>query len=177
MNKIVTLLTSAVAAASVGVAASPAQAADTPVSFTLDQGALAIDVPSSSVVLTPDPLSVGPTVMTGSLGTTTVTDSRLGAARPVTVTMTASSFINGATTIPATAAAGYSGVALPIGVTVPVGTSTDQAIGEATGASILTMTTASGSGGATYSPTVRITIPAEVTTAGTYNGTISQTVL
>lgn len=175
------LVVAGIAALGVVGMAMPAQAGDTAVTFTLTGGDLTISTPTAAATLSAGALSVTGTSVSGALGSTTVTDERGALLQNVTVTMASSAFTNdpdAAVTgdeyvIPATAATGYSGVATPSGTAVPVPTTVGVAIAGA-GGSILTMES-SGSGGATYNPTVSVAVPAGAT-AGTYTGTITQTV-
>lgn len=178
------LVVAGIAALGVVGMAMPAQAGDTAVTFTLTGGDLTITTPTAAATLSAGALSVTGTSVSGTLGSTTVTDERGALLQNVTVTMASSAFTNDPNpdpavtgdeyVIPATAATGYSGVATPSGTAVPVPTTAGVAIG-GVGGSILTMES-SGSGGASYNPTVSVAVPAGAT-AGTYKGTITQTVV
>jgi hypothetical protein len=178
-GKLATLALSAAAVGGILIAApaANADAASTPVTFTLAAGSLSITAPSSTVTLTSSgALSVTGTSVSGQLGTTTVSDARGTVAHSVTVTMSASDFAlsGGGGTIANTNATGYSGLATPTGVAVPVPTASGQALSGA-GSTILTLTGVLGAGGATYNPTVSVAVPANAL-AGTYTGTVTQTV-
>jgi hypothetical protein len=80
----------------------------------------------------------------------------------------------GGTSIAATNITGYSGAATATGTAVAVPTLTGQALAGA-GSSVLTLGSVLGAGGATYNPTVAVTIPAG-TQAGDYTATVTQTV-
>ncbi len=173
------------AATSALALAAPAQAADTPVTFTLTTtGALSIAAPTSEVTLTGSALSLTGTVVSAALGATTVTDGRASLLHNVTVTMSASDFVqkdagnNVVATIAKGAATGYSGAATGGTLTslfVPTTAVTPASIGGTGGATIGTVVGLIGSGTVTYSPTVSVAVPATAV-AGVYTGTISQTV-
>lgn len=176
-RKLATLALSAAAMGGLVLTAPGAGAADTPVTFTLSAGSLSISAPTSTATLTPaSALSVGGTSVTGQLGTTTVTDERGTALHSVTVTMSSGAFTHsdGTTTIAATNATGYSGLATPTGTAAAVPTATGQPLSGA-GSTILTLTSVLGAGGASYNPTVSVAVPADAI-VGTYTGTVTQTV-
>lgn len=163
-------------AALVPAAANAGTSGSTPVTFTLTGGALSLSAPSSTATLTGGVLSVGGSSVSGALGSTTVTDERGTTGHTDTVTMTTTDFSDGAghTVAAAGNATGYSGAATVTGVAVPAPTLTGVSIAGAGGA-ILQLTSVVGSGGASYSPTVTVAIPAG-SVAGTYTGTVTQTV-
>jgi len=151
-----------------------ANAADTSVTFTLSGGSLTISAPASAT-LTGATLAVGGTSVSGSLGGTTVTDARGTLTHVDTVNMASTDFSDGSgDTVPATGATGYSGVGTISGVAVSVPTLVGVALNGA-GSTVYQMTGVVGSASATYSPTVAVTIPTN-TIAGTYTGTVTQTV-
>lgn len=170
--------TAALALAGSVFAASPALAApgDTTVTFALTGGNLTLTAPGSAS-LTPSGggvISISGNSASGSLGSTTVTDARGTALHTVTVTMKSTGFTGaGGGSIPASDVTGYSGAATPTGVAVAVPTATGQALA-GTGSTILTLTGVVGAGGATYNPTVSVTIPAG-TLADNYTATVTQT--
>jgi hypothetical protein len=151
-----------------------ANAADTNVTFTLTGGSLTLTAPASAT-LTAGGLGVGGTTATGTLGSSTVTDTRGALTHTVTVTMSTTDFTTtGGDTIAKSNATGYSGVATPSGVGVAVPTLTGQTIGAAGGATILQLTGVIGSASATYNPTVSVAVPAGAV-AGDYSGVVTQT--
>ena len=77
-------LTSASVAALVPTAAN---AADTNVTFTLSGGSLTLSAPSSASLSAAGNLGVGGTTVSGTLGNSTVDDSRGSLAHTVTVNM------------------------------------------------------------------------------------------
>jgi|tagenome__1003787_1003787.scaffolds.fasta_scaffold20099031_1 hypothetical protein len=156
-------------------ATANAASGTTPVTFTLSGGFLTLTVPSATATLAGGALSVTGSSVTGQLGTTTVSDARGLLTATDTVTMSTTDFSDGAGNIvPATGnATGYSGVATPTGTGLPVPTLTGQNIA-GTGSTILTIAVI-GSGGASYNPTVSVTIPAGAV-QGTYTGTVTQSV-
>lgn len=201
--KIRTILGTGLAAALAAgfLAPSAASATDsdpTTVTFTLADGGLSIAVATTAdpVVLTAgttDDTSIG-----GSLPATTVTDARNSSTAGWTVTGASTAFASTADSIPATNVT----ITVPlvdVEATLSGGPSTALAgvftggsvagdpggtIGRLTGTDLTTvlgtlplvgglMSNASNS--VTYNPTVSIRIPAD-TTAGTYTGTITQTV-
>ena len=165
-------------AALVPAAANAGTSGSTPVTFTLTGGALSLTAPSATATLTGGTLSVGGSSVSGALGNTTVTDERGTLGHTDTVTMATTDFSDGAgnTVLASGNATGYSGTATPTGVAVPVGTTAATAVPiSGAGGAILQLTSVVGSGGASYSPTVSVAIPAG-SVAGTYTGTVTQTV-
>jgi hypothetical protein len=165
-------LTSASVAALVPTAAN---AADTNVTFTLSGGSLTLSAPSSASLSAAGNLGVGGTTVSGTLGNSTVDDSRGSLAHTVTVNMSTTNFTDGSgDTIAKSNATGSSGLTTPNGVAVAVPTLTGQTIGAAGGATILTLTGVVGAANTTYNPSVSVTIPAN-SIAGSYSGTVTQT--
>jgi len=165
-------------AAFVPVAANAGTSGSTPVTFDLTGGALSITAPSSTATLTGGALSVTGSTVSGALGSTTVTDERGTLGHTDTVTMTTTDFSDGAghTVAALNNATAYSGVATPTGVAVPGATTAVTPVNIwGTGGAVLTLTSVVGSGGASYNPTVTVAIPAG-SVAGTYTGTVTQTV-
>jgi len=175
------------AAATAGVAAfvpATAYAGDTQATFTLNGNAagLAIAVPDGSV--TPINLgsaSTGTGSLTGSLGNTTVTDTRGALAAAWSVTASSTDFTTGTATANETVAkanVGYfAGVGTPavgqVGAFVPQGTAlTPVSLGSA---SAVGSWTGVGNNTVTWNPSLKFTLlPSQV--AGTYSGTITQSV-
>jgi len=156
--------------------APAANAGDTTVTFTLTGGSLSLTAPSSAALTTSGAISVTGSSATGTLGSTEVKDERGTALHSVTVTMSSGAFsrTGGGTSIAATNVTGYSGLATATGTAVAVPTATGQALSGA-GSTVLTLNSVLGAGGATYNPTVGVTIPAG-TQAGDYSATVTQTV-
>src|SRR3954452_16316847 len=151
-----------------------ANAADTNVTFTLSGGSLTLTAPAAAA-LTAGGLGVGGTTATGTLGSSVVTDTRGALAHTVTVTMSSTDFTTtGGATIDKSNVTGYSGVAVPGAVAVPVPTLTGQTVGASGGAAILQLTGVVGSASATYSPTVSVAVPGNAV-AGDYSGVVTQT--
>jgi hypothetical protein len=166
-----TLATASVAA----LVPTAANAADTNVTFTLSGGSLTLSAPGSASLTAAGNLGVTGTSVSGSLGSSTVTDSRGSLAHTVTVNMSSTDFTDAASDVIAKSnAAGSSGATVPTGVAVAVPTLTGQTIGASGGATILQLTGVVGAASTTYNPTVTVTIPANAI-AGSYSGTITQT--
>ena len=176
------LLLTGVAALAFSAAAMPAFAAEstTNVTFSISAGALSISAPSSAS-LGSFGAGTGVTNVSGKLGSTTVSDLRSSLAGAYNVTATASNFTTGA--------GGLNETVLGANVTMFSGPSThtntsatlavvDTTVGvPAAGVlPILTVTGYTGNDSASYNPTVAIPVPA-TNAAGTYAGTITQTVL
>jgi hypothetical protein len=152
-----------------------ANAADTGVTFTLNGGALTITAPGSATLSAAN-LQVGGTSVSGTFGTTTVSDLRGALAHTDTVNMSTTDFSDGSgDTVAKSNATGSSGASTPNGVAVVVPTLTGQTIGASGGATILQMTGVVGSASTSFTPTVSVTIPGSAI-AGTYTGTVTQTV-
>jgi hypothetical protein len=174
----------AVTALAIGalLVASPGQAS-TSTTVTLSGGSLSLTDPASanigSAVSSPTGTSVS-----GHLGTTTVTDSR-GSIAGWTVTISSTSFSDGATPTPHTIAAGKfrtyiaagDGPTVAAGIAVPVTsyTTSGTALTLSNSGQTLLTATATGSNTVTYNPTIMATLDSTVI-AGTYTGTITQTV-
>jgi hypothetical protein len=178
MRKALVVTTLAGVLAAVAFGGSAAQA--TSVSFSLTGSTLSISEPTATATLSAGTLSVGSTV-SGSLGSTTVSDQRGGIlAASWKVQVTGSAFSNGTTTIPVGAAVMYvdtpitvSGLAVPTTLYLTALTGLPLTL---TAQDFITTLPVLGTTSATYNPKVQVTIPAGAT-AGTYTGTITQTVL
>lgn len=173
---VVTAVLAAVGAAA--LAGPPAQA--TTVSFSLTGSTLSISEPTATATLSAGTLSVGSTV-SGSLGTTVVNDQRGGIlAASWKVQVTGSAFSNGTTTIPVDAAVMYIDTPITVsGLAVATTLYSTALTGLPLSLSpqdFVTTLPVLGTTSATYDPKVQVTIPAGAT-AGTYTGTITQTVL
>lgn len=175
----------AVAAATLGLAATPAAAAcsdnvlnvcsgTTTVALVVDAGTIAIATTPAATNLT-SVLSGTDNVQTVSLGLTTVTDTRL-TSTGWTVSATSSALTNGGSSILASATSFY----VPAAATSVLGghTITRQATtagdAVASGAALVT-DTGSGVNTATFTPYMKVVVPSG-TSALTYTGTVTQSV-
>jgi hypothetical protein len=174
---VVTALAAALAAAA--LAGPPAQAQG--VTFSVSGGLLSITEPSDTTLTGGSIATLAGTAITGSLGTTTVSDQRgvlLGTWTTSIAQTTA--FTDGSTTIPAANTTVWvPGVIVPTGVaTVTAGLYVAQATGLAltgTGQPFVSATLVTGVNSATFNPSVAVTIPSNAT-AGSYSGVITQTI-
>lgn len=160
--------------------ASPAQAEDTVVTLTVNApGGLTISVPTTANIGAADP---GATA-SGQIGPVTVTDDRAALDASWTATVTGTDFTTGGGTAPETipniSVLYWSGAAT---ATSGSGTFTPgQAnAGEAQIINVprtaFSHTGGSGTNSATWNPTLVVNIPSNAV-AGTYTGTVTQTVL
>lgn len=174
LTAVVTLTATAVA----GLVLTASSAGATQATFTLSAGGISVSQPTATATLSGDALGLSGTVMTGSLGTTTITDERGALLGGLTVKMSSTPFAHAGGTyeIPATAVTGWSGVVTPSGVAVPVGTTQAMPVSLSAlgGGTIVTVTGITGAATLTYDPTVSVAVPAGAP-AGTYTGTITQT--
>jgi hypothetical protein len=167
--------------------AAAAQADGTPVTFTVSGGGISITQPPATAALGTAASSLSGTSVSGSLGSTTVTDLRgsLAGWNATIAGPAGNGFSDGASSpdyVPDSAATVW---VTATGVTIaPLATSatrTDLHLLQATGvvlsstAQPLVTVTTLGSNTVTYSPSIAITLPA-TTIAGTYTGTVTQTV-
>ncbi len=188
-RKLATLALSATALVG-ALAAAPVASADTtattPVTFTLTTtGTLSITAPTAQVTLDSSGALdlVNGSSVSKALGSTTVTDSRAALLHNLTVKMEASDFVqkdsgnNVVATVSRTNAKAYSGTASGslTSLAAPTTALTAPGIGVDGGATILTVTGVVGSGTVSYNPTVSVSIPGSAA-AGTYTGTVTQTV-
>lgn len=173
-------MAASVTAGALGVLAPSADAANTSTTFTINGGALSISVPSSAN-LTPSGVSAGSPTASGALGSTSVTDGRGNLVAAWTVSVDSTNFTTGTATADETVGKGnvnYSSGA----ATATTGT------GTFTPGVIATFATGPGTGGAwagvgvnsaNWNPTIGVTLLNSNNTAavaGTYSGTISQSV-
>jgi hypothetical protein len=179
MRKALLVGTVALAAAGLSLTGAPAEA--TSVTFTLGGGTLSVAQPSGTAALTGGALSglVG-TALTGSLGSTTVNDTRGGVTGWTSTIAQTTALSNGTTTIPVgNTKAWVSGAIVPTGVAVVTsGTYVSQATGltlSGSAQSFVTATAVVGVNSATFNPQIAVTIPSDAT-AGDYSGVITQTV-
>src|SRR5690242_21595599 len=99
MRKVLVAGSVLAATAALALGGSPAQA--TSVTFTLSGGSLSVSQPGSPAALTGGALAgLAGTALTGSLGSTTVTDSRGGITGWASTIAQTTAFTNGTTTIP-----------------------------------------------------------------------------
>ena len=175
------LVTAAVLAAA-GAASfaggSPAEAQS--VTFSLSAGSLSITEPGAAALTAGSIGSLAGSSFTGSLGNTTVTDTRGGVAGWATTMAQTTAFTNGTTTIPAGNTVAWVGSAIvPTGVaTVTSGTYLTQLTGLAlsgTGQTFVSATAVVGNNSATFNPSIAVSVPSNAT-AGNYSGVITQTV-
>lgn len=176
------LLGTAVAAgALIGFAASPALAGDTTTTFTLSGAGLSVSVPASANLSAST--AIGSSGLSASLGSVVVTDARGGLLGTWTASVSSTAFTTdggGANKSIANSSVKYwSGVAT-VGagqVAVPVGQQLLSAnkVTLAAQRDAVIATGVTGNAVVTFSPTVEVTIPADVV-AGTYSGTITHSV-
>jgi hypothetical protein len=150
----------------------------TTVNFTLTAGALSLSVPNS-VNLGSVATAQGATLVTGALGSSTVTDARGALLGAYTVSFSASNFTTGAAgtneTIVGNTVTAWSGASSHSNGAA-LATDTPSSPGVASGSPILTVAGYTGTDTGTYNPSVLIPIPAS-NVAGAYTGTITQTVV
>ena len=161
-----TLLAATGATALVVSIAMPASADDTAATFSLTGGTLTLSV-GASAALTDEASGVAANVITGTLGTVSVTDARGGTAG--WVTSAASTTFTGA------GLSASDGVAYTNGTVTETGTNTVAAVtGQsiATSASVATATAVSGNNTASWNPTLDVSMPAGAL-AGDYVGTVT----
>lgn len=148
---------------------------DTPATFTLTAGSLAISVPTTSVDLGSVP--TGSVTLSGQLGSVTVTDTRGNAVATWTATVTATAFTTGGGTANETVAA--SNLAYSSGLptaTSGVGAFVPGVVATlASGGTAAAWTGGVGTNSATWNPTLTVTLPPGAV-AGTYSGTITHSV-
>jgi hypothetical protein len=152
------------------VTALPADA-DTPVTFTLTAGALAISAPTVSVSLGSQVAATSSTTIAGSLGVVTVTDQR-GGATTWTASVISTAFTP--TAGPADPASNISYAAGAITVTATVA-ATAVAAPNLTGASPVVNGTSTGISTASWTPTISVVVPANLA-PGIYSATITHSV-
>jgi hypothetical protein len=178
MRKTLLAAAAALGAATAALAAPPADAQS--VTFTLTAGSLSIAEPATTSLTSGSVASLAGTAFTGSLGSTTVTDSRGGVTGWTASIAQTTAFADTGTTIPVgNTKVWVSGAIVPTGVaTVSSGTYATQATGlalTASAQSFVTATAVVGTNSATFNPSVAVTVPSNAT-AGTYSGVITQTV-
>jgi hypothetical protein len=146
--------------------AAPAQAADTPATFAITAGGLAITVPTSTVALAT--VATGALTASGLLGSVTVADTRGALVNSWTTTVTSSAFVTGTSTPGETVtepnvayASGAFTAHTGLGVFVP-----------GTKLTPITYTGAAGNSSTTWNPTVTFTLQ-NSQVAGTYTGSVT----
>ena len=177
------LARAATAAVIVAGSATMTAQASTGTSFTLAGGTLSIAEPASAN-LGSATLSAAGTTVTGHLGTTTITDNR-GSVAGWTVAVATTNFTDGATPTPHTVAANKlkafiatgDGPTVTSGVAVPTTPypSAATALTLSTAPQTFLTATTTGSNVVTYNPTFSVTVDSTAI-AGTYTGTVTQTV-
>jgi hypothetical protein len=179
MRKALVLGAALVVAAGLSLGGSPAEA--TSVTFSLTGGSLSVAQPSSTATLTGGALGgLAGSAITGSLGSTTVTDGRGGVTGWTSTIAQTTAFSDGTTTIPVgNTKAWVASAIVPTGVAaVSSGLYVSQATGLAltgTAQNFVTATAVVGNNSATFNPSIAVTIPSNAT-AGDYTGAITQTV-
>ncbi|WP_205328504.1 hypothetical protein [Glycomyces sp. YM15] len=173
------LFTTFAAVALVFGGAAVASAQDTDVTVTVEQGALAISVPTSSDLGTGTP----GTTATGQIGTVTVTDNRALLTATWTASVSSTAFTTGgatgAETIPNTSVRYWSGPATATsgtGVFTPAQPLAANAVTLSAEQTAFTLTAGVGSNTASWNPTLLIDLPAAAV-GGLYTGTVTHTVL
>jgi hypothetical protein len=147
----------------------PASADTTNVTFALTGGALAVSTQASAPW--GDKGGSGTTTVSGSLGTTVLTDNRGGTAG-WSVGAATTAFANGTTN--AASVSYNSGVPTTTGIVVA--TSTGPTTLSATPTQVVAGTVVVGNNTATWMPTLTVTLPGS-STVGSYTGTITTSVL
>jgi hypothetical protein len=164
-------------------------AGSTNVTFSVGGSGLSLSVPSNTDVdLGSATSSILGTSVTGSLHPTTVTDTRGQLAAAWTVTVSSSGFTGSGTALGQSLGAGQAVmyldavnnlanvIALATGGLLPTTITTlATPVTLSSGGGTLLAGTTTGSGSITYTPDIKVTIPAS-TVAGTYAGAVTQTV-
>lgn len=182
MRKSLAVAVAALSVAGVGALVPAAANASTGVTFQVTNGGISVAEPTTQANLGSVASTPLGTTTSGSLGSSTITDNR-GSLAGWTLSMASSDFSDGATPTPHTIAAGKAVAWLPAPATLVSGVAvvTNTHIAPATGltlanaaAPFMTATT-TGSNSVSYNPSVQVTIDSTAV-AGTYTGTITQTV-
>jgi hypothetical protein len=157
-------------AAQAGAGPSAVAAGDpsTTVTFVVTSGALTLSVPASATLGSGAPGDL----ISAAIGPCTVTDARALASASWTVTAAETDFVNGASTIPATAAAYSVGTITTTGTITVIGTNITLSN---TAQTVVTGTAGVGDNTAAWNPSIGVTVPASAV-AGTYSGTLTQSV-
>jgi hypothetical protein len=166
------VLTSTAAGAAVTANASAGGDPATTVTFAVSSGAIAMTAPSAVFIGAGAPA----TTISGSVGTTVVTDDRAQLAASWTATASSSAFTTGAAspaeTIP-TGDVGYvPGAITTTGTITATGTTITLS---GTAVPVVAGTAGVGNNTATWDPTLSVAVPAAAV-VGTYTGTLTQSV-
>ena len=178
MPKRFALVASLASAATVLLAAAPADAAQG-VTFTLTAGALTVSDPANKALGT---VATGTASITNTLGLTSVTDNRGALLGTWTSSVDATDFTTGGATADETITNDlvdyYSGPATAftgVAVLVPGQATVLNAEDMSTTRTAFSATGVVGNNSATWNPTVIVNIPSD-SVAGTYSGTITHSV-
>lgn len=187
MRKILAL--AAACTAALAVLAAPATAADTTTTFSVSSGLLSLSTDTTAVDLGTATATALGTQVSAALAQVTVTDDRGGTTAWKTQVRTTDWVSDQGTpsdtsddqTIPATAGKMWvsTGPTVVSGTVTPTTTHIDELTALAlstTAQDFVSGTLVVGSNEVTYTPTIAVTIDSD-TVAGTYSGTITQTVL
>jgi hypothetical protein len=166
------LATSIVASAALLVLAAAPAFADTPTTFALVGGTLAISAPTASVSLGTSAPMVTAQVISGALGAVTVTDNRGGILGWV-ASVGSTAFTGPATVVPATALTYIPSLATTTGVALVAATT---AIDLTAPKTVQTATTVVGANTAVWNPTLTVAVPAGAQ-AGLYAATVTHSIL
>ncbi len=155
---------------SVVALAPAAHAADTTTTFSLTAGALSVSAPATAALAN---AATGATSLSGSLGTTQVTDARGGTAGWVT-TAASDGFAGPSTAIANSAVAYTGGLATTSGVVTALSTAVAAAM--TTPVTAMSGTVVVGNNTASWNPTIGVTLPSNAL-AGAYSGIITHSVV
>ena len=178
MHKRLALVASLASAATVLLAAAPADAAQG-VTFTLTAGALTVSDPANKALGT---VATGTASITNTLGSTSVTDNRGALLGTWTSTVASTDFTTGGATADETitkdlvsyysgAATAFTGVAVLVPGQATVLNAQDMSVSR----TAFSATGVVGNNSATWNPTVIVSIPSD-SVAGTYSGTITHSI-
>lgn len=149
------------------VAVTPASAADTATTFTLEGGLISVTAEDTAEL---PGANSGTTTVSGQLGTVRVTDNR-GGQVGWSAKVTTTTFTDGVTT--ASLVRYNSGVVTPGGTVTATGRGTITL--SSTPAEVVAGSVVVGNNTATWNPTLTVTLPAS-STAGEYSATITHSV-
>jgi hypothetical protein len=166
------LATSVVASAALLVLAAAPAFADTPTTFDLIGGTLAISAPTATVSLGTSAPSVTAQLISGPLGAVTVTDNRGGVLGWV-ASVGSTAFTGPATVVPASAITYTPPAATRTGVSLVAATT---AIDLTTPKTVQTATVVVGANTAAWNPTLAVAVPAGAQ-AGLYAATVTHSIL
>jgi hypothetical protein len=162
----------AVAAAALAAVIALPAGADTTATFTLTAGTLSISAPTGSVSLGTQLASTSSSVISGQLGTVTVSDQRGG-----TTTWVASVISTTFVPVPTNTAVPALDVSYAAGAITTTGTVTATAVAAAnlTGVSPVVNGASTSISTATWDPTISVIVPANYA-PGVYSATITHSV-